>query len=709
MVVSDGLLSIIVSNVQYYHTQKQRRKSISYTSHYFALFVCSNMYGLLLLICLATLWCGTMHALSFSSGRPGMVSTAGLKISSRNNLKVGALEERYIKNDAGSIKPNDEPHESGNEHHDESSPLLRTDPRLTTGKLNNGMQYKILNRYDSVKNKDEVGLYLEILAGSADENDRQRGMAHALEHILQENNPKRYLLADSSNSIHSNAFTDLHHTVYTIDNINMKRDSFYNHQILSNSMKTLAEVFSNKQINEEVLKNEVDIIKSEASMIHSNEYKKQSTMLGILHRENILSMRLPIGLVHTASKWTVEDLKRLHEKYYKPSNAILYIVGDLSSPEKQREVVSGIEKSISRVFESRGEKDHLQYHANKERTLKSVISNQFPPVKRHIWSVGNQYLKDVLGYPNDLIGKPAGYNTNRYLGEKIVAQAHAKSKSANADVGGSTNTTDKGLKKMEPNEALIQLALPTPIMLHVGIASDNSSSTNYECHIYAKKPIVSIKTEEDLKLFYYQRLILWLIRSRLMHHEHTIDSCKHLAFDEHEFPREGCAVNAISVVTRDIEGFYSGLKAVLQELMRIGSVTDPSAGFTTWKDVVRYARMVISETEEIQRHRQATSSNMDVAEWMMDQSASGHTLMSPDYTIDMCKKLLHFVEEDTAAHTAKEMCHHVCDMNVTDCIAPHSIVLCAPKHSHQSDASDEISPEKVRFIITAILLNMQFM
>ena len=594
----------------------------------------------------------------------------------------------------------------------DESPILKTDPRLTAGTLSNGMQYKILNRYDSVKNKDDVGVYLEILSGSSDENNQQRGMAHALEHILQENNPKRHLLADRGNSIHSNAFTDLHHTVYTIDNIHMQENSFDNHQILMNSMKTLNEVFSNHQINEDVLKNEVDIIKSEASMIHSNEYRKQSSMLGVLHHENILSQRLPIGLVHTASKWTVKDLKKIHKKYYKPSNAILYIVGDLATPEKQRGIIEGLEKSINRVF-NHGNVNKIGNTVNTptanpnptptpiEKTLKSVISTQFPPVKRHIWSVGNQYLKEVLGYPSELIGKPAGYNTNRVLGEKIVSRSKANN-SGSASTTGATSGR-KNPDSIEANEALIQLALPTPIMLHVGVASDNSSSTNYECHIYAKKPIISIKTEEDLKLFYYQRLILWLIRSRLMHHEHSITSCKHLAFDEHEFPREGCSVNAISVVTRDIEGLYSGLRAVLQELMRIGSVTDPTAGFTTWRDIVRYARMVISETEEIQRHRQATSSNMELAESMMDQSASGHTIMSPDDTIDTCKKLLHFVEEDTAANTAKEMCSHVCDMNITDCVAPHSIVVCAPEHSHtssdsdsqQCDAGDEIDADKV--------------
>ena len=58
---------------------------------------------------------------------------------------------------------------------------LAPDPQAVFGRLDNGFRYVVL---PNAKPKDRVSLHLVVLAGSIDETDDQRGIAHFLEHML---------------------------------------------------------------------------------------------------------------------------------------------------------------------------------------------------------------------------------------------------------------------------------------------------------------------------------------------------------------------------------------------------------------------------------------------------------------------------------------------------------------------------------------------
>ena len=57
---------------------------------------------------------------------------------------------------------------------------LPSDPRVVTGVLENGMTYKVLSH---PKPEGHIGLYLHVSSGSLNETDKQRGIAHYLEHM----------------------------------------------------------------------------------------------------------------------------------------------------------------------------------------------------------------------------------------------------------------------------------------------------------------------------------------------------------------------------------------------------------------------------------------------------------------------------------------------------------------------------------------------
>merc|ERR1711879_498646 len=58
---------------------------------------------------------------------------------------------------------------------------LQPDPDLTLGRLDNGLRYVLL-AHDEPQNR--VGMYLNVQAGSIQETEKQRGLAHYLEHML---------------------------------------------------------------------------------------------------------------------------------------------------------------------------------------------------------------------------------------------------------------------------------------------------------------------------------------------------------------------------------------------------------------------------------------------------------------------------------------------------------------------------------------------
>lgn len=82
-------------------------------------------------------------------------------------------------------------------------------PLMKTGVLPNGLRYIIL---PNASPPERFETHLEVFAGSADELDKQQGMAHLVEHIAYMGSRKRERLFGTGSQ--TNAYTDFHHTVF---------------------------------------------------------------------------------------------------------------------------------------------------------------------------------------------------------------------------------------------------------------------------------------------------------------------------------------------------------------------------------------------------------------------------------------------------------------------------------------------------------------
>ena len=243
--------------------------------------------------------------------------------------------------------------------HLQTSIPLREDPNLVRGVLPNGLQYVILpssapSRAQNKRKKLEVRF--EILAGSTAETDEQVGLAHLTEHVVFMDNPYRTHLI--KRGVHTNAFTDFHHTVFTASlSVPHSSSAIKDLPVICDSFRNIMYFGRPNDINDSTISSivwddcsrrmqkEVMAILSESNLVNGRQYRHESKVFSALHQDNIISSRLPIGNTKRLQEYTPKDLIAFHQKHYVPENAILYLTGDIA-----HENISDIEKTIRNAF-----------------------------------------------------------------------------------------------------------------------------------------------------------------------------------------------------------------------------------------------------------------------------------------------------------------------------------------------------------------------
>ena len=204
----------------------------------------------------------------------------------------------------------------------ESQPLPKHE-LLVEGKLDNGFTYIIL---PNAIPAGRFEAHLEVLSGSANELERQQGMAHLLEHVSYMGSPKRQLISGTGSR--TNAYTDFHHTVFFAACPVETPDQFWKKPMMPMAMDALLDVM-NTVVDDDRLEKERAAVLSEASMVNKMEYRVECQILSSLHSENRISTRFPIGKEPLIRAWTKEDLQLYHSTHYRPDNVILFVVGDV--------------------------------------------------------------------------------------------------------------------------------------------------------------------------------------------------------------------------------------------------------------------------------------------------------------------------------------------------------------------------------------------
>lgn len=206
---------------------------------------------------------------------------------------------------------------------------ISVDEKVVYGTLENGMRYIICKNPLPPK---RVSMRLHVDAGSLNEAENQRGVAHFLEHMVF-NGTKHF--PDATKLIpqmqrlgiafgaHANAYTSFDETVYMLDLPNIDKSTLNLGFAVMGDFADGA-LLENSEINEER-----GVISSEKTSRDSVGLRMFEKQFSALLPNSIIPKRLPIGTDEVIAKAPRERFVDFYTRFYTPEKMTFVYVGDL--------------------------------------------------------------------------------------------------------------------------------------------------------------------------------------------------------------------------------------------------------------------------------------------------------------------------------------------------------------------------------------------
>lgn len=209
---------------------------------------------------------------------------------------------------------------------------LKTDPAIVRTVLENGLRISVRANREP---KERVALYLVVHAGSLNETEEQRGVAHFLEHMMfngTRNFPPGSLIPYLQQSgmefgRDSNAHTSYDSTVYHLVLPDSKEKT------LKDGLLVLSDFAEGATLSDVEIDRERGIILAEKRSRDSEEYQNQVAKGKISYRGTRLAGHEVIGKQKVLESADHNLLNSFYKTWYRPDNMDLVIVGDMD-PEK---------------------------------------------------------------------------------------------------------------------------------------------------------------------------------------------------------------------------------------------------------------------------------------------------------------------------------------------------------------------------------------
>ena len=241
--------------------------------------------------------------------------------------------------------------------------LLKLDPNVKTGRLENGLTYFIRHQSEP---KNRVELRIAINAGSICEDDDQQGLAHLIEHMCFNGTKhfKKNELIDFLESTgvkfgaHLNAYTTFDETVYQLQ---MPTDR---EGLIDSALLVLEDWAHNVSFNPEEIDKERGVVKEEWRLGLGAQERMMNETFPVLLKGSRYAVRLPIGKMAVIDTAHYSTLKRFYYDWYRPDLMAVIVVGDID--------VDRMEKKVKEHFEAinnpKDERPRIEYDipGNKE-------------------------------------------------------------------------------------------------------------------------------------------------------------------------------------------------------------------------------------------------------------------------------------------------------------------------------------------------------
>jgi len=207
--------------------------------------------------------------------------------------------------------------------------LLRWDPAIRYGQLPNGLRYAVQR---NATPKGAVSLRLGFGVGSYDEADDERGAAHLIEHLAFDGTrafPERQLdliLAPLHVTFgrDRNAASDLKQTVYQLDLPTTDASG------LDVAAKWLRDVADGLSFAEPALARERSAMEAERAQRGADALRALRARMDAFEDGDLRSSaRNPLGTPESLAGLTPGRLQAFYDRWYRPENAAVALVGDL--------------------------------------------------------------------------------------------------------------------------------------------------------------------------------------------------------------------------------------------------------------------------------------------------------------------------------------------------------------------------------------------
>lgn len=209
---------------------------------------------------------------------------------------------------------------------------LEVDPSLVRGTLSNGLRYVIKENSEP---QNRVAMYLLIQAGSLNELDSQRGLAHFLEHMLFNGSThfKPGELVQFFQEIgmsfggDTNAFTSFDQTAYNIILPDGSREN------LEKGFLVLSDYARRALLLDSEIDRERGVILAEKRTRDSVSYRARVAASEFRYEGTLLANRQPIGLESVIREADRSLLKAYYDNWYRTDNMVVVVVGAVAADQ----------------------------------------------------------------------------------------------------------------------------------------------------------------------------------------------------------------------------------------------------------------------------------------------------------------------------------------------------------------------------------------
>jgi zinc protease len=216
---------------------------------------------------------------------------------------------------------------------------LHADPAARFGTLPNGLRYVVMANHEP---KNRASLRLLVLAGSFEENEAQRGLAHFLEHMAFNGSThyapgtlvERLQRLGMGFGADTNASTSFDRTLYQLELPDAAAPT------LAEGLQILADYGGGLLLEPAMINKERGIILSEKRSRDSVSYRTQVAQLEFLEAGTRVPERLPIGLQSVIENSGREPFLQFYNEWYRPDLMAVVVVGDIDPGAIEKQIVS---------------------------------------------------------------------------------------------------------------------------------------------------------------------------------------------------------------------------------------------------------------------------------------------------------------------------------------------------------------------------------